>query len=313
MKKIVFGIELEGYRVSDQWEVRTWEVNGVMERSVRQVVHWEEVADHGFHFKPAIETLEDRLAALLVCLAKNPTNLVKKMILVVEGEIEANRLRDLKRAASRAKQQCRRAIITERFDEMLTLTYRENQGDRSLCKKHFKEWVRRMTRSLPGFRYCASFEKQERGAMHVHCATHRLPQHAVFRGVKVKAWELGTKIWRSIVGENNGMCFVGAKTRFGTSRRSKLTLAKMASYVSKYIMKDYEKSPAGSNRYSRSVGSVIEKPTVIRITDCSLLDIIQLTFELGEGDILISHRLGCFKDSLWFCKETPSCFSGAAS
>lgn len=303
MKRIVFGIELEGTRMPDQWEVRTWECNGVMERSVRQMIDWQEVADHGFHFVPEpAETLEDRLAALLRSREMAPGKLVEEMILEVEAEIEEKRLRCLRKAAQRAKQQCRRAIITEGFDELLTLTYRENQTDRTLCKKHFKEWVRRMSKALHGFRYCASFERQERGAMHVHLATHKLPKHVTFKGVQVKAWSLGTKIWRSIVGENNGMCHVGGRTKFGGARRN-LGLAKMAAYVSKYIMKDYELSPPGSNRYSRSLGQPVAKPEVMRFYDCSLQDIITLTFELGEGDTLISHRLGQWKDSLWLCTE----------
>ena len=68
-----------------------------------------------------------------------------------------------------------------------------------------------MKRALGTFRYCASFETQDRGAMHVHIATHKLPQHAKHNGVVVKAWQLGTRIWRDVVKELGGLCFVGGK------------------------------------------------------------------------------------------------------
>ncbi len=302
MRKIVFGIEMEGHRADDEFEVRTWECNGVLERSLRPVTKWEEVADHGFHYVQEKETLEDRLAALLVSRERAPGKLVEKMIAEVLEEIKERDLKNLKRSATRAKQQCRRAIIQEKFDELLTLTYRENQLSRALCKKHFKEWVRRMSRALPGFRYVASFERQERGAMHVHLATHKLPTHATFKGVKVKAWELGTKVWRSIVGDNNGLCFVGGKSRFG-GRATHRGLAQVAAYVSKYIMKDFEESPPGSNRYSRSVGQAVAKSEVMYLRGCTFAEAIAVCFELGEGDVLVSHRLNKYKDATWLCVD----------
>jgi hypothetical protein len=217
--------------------------------------------------------------------------------------LEDRRQASLKKAAQRAKQMCRRVIITENFNELLTLTYRENQLDRDLCKRHFKEFVRRMKKTLPGFRYCASFERQERGSMHVHLATHKLPTHANYKGSKILAWKLGTAVWRSVVGADNGLCHVGAKTRYGATNRKTVSLAKMASYVSKYIMKDYEDSPDGVNRYSRSDKCKIEKSHVMRLSQCSYRDLIELTFELGSGDMLVSHRLGRFHDTLWLCTE----------
>jgi len=283
MERIVDGILFEGKFLENAWDVRTWTKNGVMERSARQVVQWVEV-ENPKHSPADLERWNAQFAA---------------------AHEEERRERSLRKSALRAKTTCRRIIITEGFDELLTLTYRENQTDRDLCKKHFKEWVRRMGRVIKGFRYCASFELQKRGAMHVHIATHKLPEHVQYKGVKIKAWRLGTEVWRSIVGANNGMCHVGGRTRFGTSRRTKMSLAKMASYVSKYITKDYENAPDESNRYSRSNGITVSKPEVMRFTDCTLRDLIELTFELSPGDILISHRVGHFKDSMWLCTEKP--------
>lgn len=288
MERIVNGIVFEGKPLPGSWDVRTWTRNGVVERSARQAIQWTELrvdpdglTAHGYDacgniFFPREDTPE---------------------------EVEEKRLRSLKKAAQRAKTMCRRVIITEGFDELLTLTYRENQEDRALCKKHFSIWQKRMKRALGGFRFCASFEKQERGAMHVHIATHRLPKNANYKGAQVKAWQVGTRIWRDIVGADNGLCFVGGKPKFGVPRRAKMSLAKMAQYVSKYIMKDFEDAPSESNRYSRSNGTEVGKPEHLRLHDCSVKDLIELVFELGEGDVLVDLRLNRWHDGLWMCTE----------
>jgi hypothetical protein len=217
--------------------------------------------------------------------------------------LEERRLKSLKKSAARAKTKCRQFIVSEGFDEMLTLTYRKNQPDRALCKKHFEEWYRRMKRALGEFRFCASFEVQERGSMHVHIATHKLPQHASYRGTKVKAWQVGTRIWRDIVGADNGLCFVGGKSKFGApQKRVSMSLYKMAKYVSKYILKDYELAPEESNRYSRSNGSVGGVVHKVRLTG-SLSEIIACCFECKDGDVLVDHRVSYFKDSWWMTSE----------
>lgn len=288
MERIVNGIVFEGKPLPGSWDVRTWTRNGVVERSARQAYQWTELYE-----------VPDGLTTHGVDACGNIIGPRED----TPEELEEKRLRSLRKAAQRAKTMCRRVIITENFDELLTLTYRENQQDRALCKKHFKAWVRRMKAALGGgFRYCASFEVQERGAMHVHVATHRLPKLAQYKGVKVKAWEVGTKIWRDIVGKDNGMCFVGGKTRWGGFRRH-MSLAKMAAYVSKYIMKDFEDAPSESNRYSRSNGTDPGRPEHIRLDNCSVANLISLCFECGQGDVLVDLRLNRWHDGLWLCTE----------
>lgn len=288
MEKIVDGLRFTGEPVANCFDVRTWSSNGVTERFARPVIEWTEssLLDGGYPDIPYDDP--------------DP---------VKDAEwLEEQRLKSLKASARRAKTACRRFIISENFDEMLTLTYRENQTDRLLCKKHFKEWVRRMKKALVGFRFCASFEAQERGAMHIHCATHRLPPMAVYhsgrgaKGVKVKAWQVGTRIWRDIVGKNNGMCFVGGRTPFGAPRRQRMSLAKMAGYVSKYILKDCETLPPEANRYSRSNGHVDAEVYTIRLTG-SLAEVIAACFECKDGDVLVSHHVSRWSNSWWLCTE----------
>ena len=284
MKKIITGfgdpIQLEGEYNPYKWEVRVFEVNGHREISARNLIDWEEVP-----YQPVLDQFPDQPSLEQI------------------EEAEERRQAALKRNAKRAQTMCRKVIKSEGFDELLTLTYRENQLDRELCKKHFKEWVRRMKRALGGFRYCASFERQERGSMHVHIATKRLPEFGKHGGQKIKSWRLGTTIWRSIVGANNGLCFVGGKNKRGNAKTKRMSLAKMASYVSKYIMKDYEESPEESNRYSRSNGTFIPKPTVYRFDNATLAEIVCACFECADGDVIVSHSVNARNSSYWLCTE----------
>ena len=284
MKKIITGfgqpIQLEGSYNPTSWAVRIFEVNGHREISARNVIDWEEVP-----YKPDLDLFPDQPSLQQL------------------EDAEERRLNNLRKSAKRAQTMCRRVIKAEGFNELLTLTYRENQTDRALCKKHFKEWARRMKKALGDFRYCASFETQKRGAMHVHVATHKLPQHGVYKGVKVKAWQLGTKIWRAIVGADNGMCFVGGKKKNGQYRRN-MSLAKMAQYVSKYIMKDYEEAPEEANRYSRSDKAPLPRKTPpVYLHNVTAAELVALCFQCDDGDVIVSHRVDPMTGSYWLCTE----------
>lgn len=313
MERIIDGVLYEGKTLPDSWDLRTFEVNGHRETSVRPAVQWVEVCNvlpysrenmgDGYKGSPTAENLADWAAQ-------------------DAADAESRRVSCLKKSAARAKTMCRRVIKAESFNEMLTLTYRENQNDRELCKVHFKEWYRRMKKALGGFRFCASFELQERGAMHVHVATHKLPESALLKGVKVQAWRVGTLIWRDIVGHemcgpllpskdglkrpkiDNGLCFVGGKTSHGAPRRRHaMSIGKMASYVSKYILKDFELCPEEKNRYSRSNGTLVPKPVLVKLHGMTLLEVLDLAFHCGDGDVILSHRIGSMKDSYWLVTE----------
>jgi hypothetical protein len=296
MERIIDGRLYEGKRNPDSWEVRIWEQGGHREISASNVIEWSEVgaAPSG---RP-----EGLLPGSLVLDKDERAKLLAKE----KADAEERRLDNLKRNANRAKTACRRIIKAEGFDELLTLTYRENQQDRALCKAHFKEWVRRMKRHLGGeFRYCASFERQDREAMHVHLAVHKLPKHAVHKGVKIESWRLGTAVWHTVVGEDNGLCYVGAKKRWSGDKRMPLGKARMAAYVSKYIMKDYADAEASSNRYSRSNGVPVVRPRVMRFDRATLADIIALAFTCEDGDVVVSHHASEEHGRYWLCTEQP--------
>ncbi|CAM3419825.1 hypothetical protein [Delftia tsuruhatensis] len=294
---------LDGHTLPDAWDVSIKTVNGHRETSFRNAVVWTESA-----LRPPPEmSREDYLAQF-------------------EGEELAVRLRELEKEdlerkqkqqeknAGRAKSACRWFIKANGLNELLTITYRENQEDRALCKLHFKEWVRRMKRALGGqFVYCAAFERQERGAMHVHVACHKLPKHVMHKGVKIEAWRLGTEVWRAIVGADNGLCFVGGRNKSGNRYTRTRSIAKIAAYVSKYIMKDYLGAPGESNRYSRSDkrDGVADMPKAerIRIWGRTFEEMVELAFDCRDGEVIVSHRItrDDFRgDRYWLVTEPDS-------
>lgn len=107
-----------------------------------------------------------------------------------------------------------------------------------------------------------------------------------------------------------------------------MSVGKMASYVSKYILKDYLLCPAEKNRYSASnrpstalvevAGPLLpgdKRPMVRngpikthrRVQAATLLEVIHLIAEFSEHDSIISHRIGQFKDSYWLVTEPDPC------
>lgn len=272
------GVLLRGEELPGAYRVCAWESGGHREISVKPVIQWTE---------------EDSLTPEELA-AQNDGKSRKQL----EHEEAERRERNQRKAAQRAKTRCRRFIKTEAFNQLLTITYRENQTDVELFKKHFKEWVRRMRAALGGqFRYCSGFEPQQRGAWHAHVTCHRLPEHVQHKGVKVPAWRLGTVIWRSIVGQDNGLVFVGGKTKTGLPRRQRMSCAQMAAYVSKYIIKHYELMPDESNRYSRSDGGVEGERYTYVLQDCAnLTEAVDRALEwLTNTANVVSHRL----DTAW--------------
>lgn len=282
MQRIIDGTLYERNLAPGCWTVSTKTMNGVTERIARPARVWEEVG----------------LAPDWMLVQP-----VGELDPVADADyIEERHQSNLRRAARRAKIACKWFIVQEGFDELLTLTYRDNQTDERLAKEHFAKWLRRMKAALPGFRFCAGFEPQDRGAWHIHVATHKLPEHAQYKGVKIPAWRLGTEIWRDVVGPSeedlpNGLCFVGGKPSRWGKRRRNLGLYKMANYVSKYILKHYELVPEGKNRYSRSNGAARVKAEVLHLAGVeSLAQLVACVFELADGATVVSHRAGKEQD-----------------
>lgn len=296
MRKIVDGMVFEGKLSDTDLEVTVWESNGHIECSARPAVDWDEPV-------PADRLGPEGMYRL------DAEELAKREV-QREAEAEAARERARERNARRAKTQCRRFIKVMGFDELLTLTYRENQTDESLAKEHARAFFRRMAQLVPGFGYCAGYEPQKRGAWHVHAAIWKLPPKITmkvrtsdggWRELTMDSWRVGTAVWRSIVGKDNGMCFVGGKG--ARAKAARQSLAKMAGYVSKYITKHYELVPDGKQRYTHSKGEEVPKAQRTRMRMTMREFIAFAVQRLGDGVSIVDNRLGRFKDSYWLCAE----------
>lgn len=160
---------------------------------------------------------------------------------------DERRAANAERAARRAKSEVRRRCKAMGLDSLLTLTYRANQQDEELCKLHLKEFVRRLRRLVPGFAYVAAFERQKRGAWHVHLAVHRIQSHFMQSGVRVKSFDLVRSVWRSVVGDLGGNIDIQRKRR-----SSAKTGAQLAAYLSKYMTKGHEEGREYQKRYTCS-------------------------------------------------------------
>ena len=291
-ERIIDGVLYQGQTVPGAWDVSGWRGGGHHELSARPKVVWHEVGP----------ITRNRTWEEWILEAETDVEAAER-VLEWEAWKRSRKLANLEGNARRAQTACRRFIKAECFNELLTLTYRENQTDLELFKVHFKEWVRRMKRALGGqFRYCAGFEPQKRGAWHAHVACHKLPKHVEYGGVKIAAWKLGTAVWRAVVGEVGGMCFVGGKTRHGAPAIQRMSLARMAAYVSKYIVKHYELCPDEKNRYSHSNGLVRGERYRLTVTGVPrVFDVLELAFECGDGESVVSHI--CDSRGYWLVTE----------
>jgi len=256
MFKVVGDSVFERVRVEGSYAVRKWDLGGGhVECLVNPVYRWVETDDDPV--RTAVGIAEDRKAQS-----------------VIDEE-------NAERAARRAKTKVRRLCKVLFLDTLLTLTYRENQQSLELCKRHLALFLKRVNRVLEplGGRlpYVACFERQKRGAWHVHIATRRLAHVIQSSGVAVKSYDLLRSMWRATVGELAGNIDVSRRKR--TSSRSS---ARLSSYLSKYILKDCNELGEGVRRFQASAAG-LPAPTCLVVVGEGLADCIERCYEGMEG------------------------------
>ena len=255
MLRLVDGMLYRG-KPADEFQLTVHRLgNGHAEASVRRSIWWEED-------KVATPEIIDLWA--------------KQREESADERREANRQRGARRATTRV----RRLVKVAGMDALLTLTYREKLTDLALCKKHLKEFNRRMRRLIPGWRWVAAFEKQDRGAWHVHMAIDTLPRELpASNGVKVKSYNIVRAVWRSVVGHDNGNIDQSRRRRHARS-----SAAKVAAYISKYMLKAFADGDAWSNRYSAGGLDALPAAQRVRFLGYSLSDMVQLAYdEIATG------------------------------
>lgn len=178
-----------------------------------------------------------------------------------EGDREAN----IERAARRAKQKVRYLAKSMQVNSLWTLTYREKVTDRDLVLKHLDAFRRRVVTVLGEWQYIATLEKQERGAWHIHLATHALPTRIIKKGYRpVKSWDVMRAIWRSVTGALGGNFDESKRSRYGVQGKRPKPIrgaGAIASYIAGYVAKDMLESELNRKRYSVSRG--VKMPAVI--------------------------------------------------
>lgn len=282
MLRIIDGYVYEGKPSSDQYNVKLIDLgHGHREALVNRATVWEEVG----------HVSEQKWRYHLEMLEEMSPELRQKL-----DEEKAER--NANRAARRAKTKVRQLCKVMGVDALLTLTYRDNITDMDVCKAHVKEFVRRMRRVLPGFAYVAAFERQKRGAWHVHMAIHALPFQLPWAGVKVKSYSVVRGIWRAVAGAAGGNIDQARR-----KRNSRKTSAQIASYISKYITKAFNEGERFTNRYS---ASAVDMPQAVRmrLQGSSLADIIGLVYlHMGAAGTITRPWISGWGDVFFLSSE----------
>lgn len=282
MFRIIEGQVYEGKPSRDRYRVTLRDLgHGHREASVNRCVDWVDAGP----LHP-----DSRAAQILRGEIEDPD---------AEDKREANIRRSARRAKSKIRQRCK----AQALDSLLTLTYRANQTDRTLCELHLKLFLEKLRRAIPGFAYVAFFEQQKRGAWHVHMAVRKLPlKLSAVNGVQVKSFNVVRAIWRRVVGDFGGNIDLGRWK--GNARKS---AAKCAAYISKYCLKAYADGETGSKRYRASSVEVPPADT-LQFQAASLAELIDMVVSWVGEDArdLATSWLSPFKDCYFVASERLS-------
>lgn len=277
MIRIIDGVAYEGKRGSS-FKVKAADLGGGhLEVTASRVTEWHEMDLTPIAMELLLENLEARK--------------------LEPGYEEEKAKRHAEQSARRAKRRVRQLCKVMGVDTLLTLTYRANQEDLALCKRHLKEFNRRLLRVLPDFSFVAAFERQERGAWHVHLATRRIPLNVADRNhqnaVKVRSYEVIRRVWRSVVGDLGGNIDVSRR-----KYHAKKTAAQIASYIAGYIVKEFTEGEKWSNRWTKYGEGVVPEPVVLGFVSTPL-EAIEVAYSLLANDQRVAvARLDRWKD--WF-------------
>lgn len=206
-----------------------------------------------------------------VCVASPPPPTLEEVL----ARAKLNRERATRRARTMVRRLCKAKALTT----LLTLTYRENMADRARMARDFDVFMKRLRRVVPGIEYVCVFERQKRGAWHAHIAVPRVLSHYLVKGHLVRSYDLLRSLWRGVVGVDNGNVDVSRNRRVGRSG------AKLASYLSKYIGKEFGAGDRYANSYSAS-GRELPPAIVERVVTssqsaaiCALVDLMRLDID----------------------------------
>ncbi|MDO9094588.1 MAG: hypothetical protein Q8R98_17135 [Rubrivivax sp.] len=204
---------------------------------------------------------------------------------------------NVERAVRRAKQGVRKLAKAMIVNSLWTLTYRDNEQDRAQVMRDLRAFRDRTRAVLGEWKYIAVLERQERGAYHIHLATHALPTRLASGGVKVKSWDVMRAIWRSVTGERGGNFDEAKRSKRWSPGQHKPVrgAGAIARYIAGYVAKDMHESPENKKRYSHTLG--VDMPAPLKeaweADEVTMLELMQLAFS----------RVGQRITSAWFDAE----------
>ena len=201
-----------------------------------------------------------------------------------EGDLAENGARARRRAKQQVRVWCKSAFV----NSLWTLTFQELVLDRELVLRLLDRFRRRVETLLPGWKYLAVLERQERGAWHIHLATHALPRMLAVSGhggkpAMAKSWNVMRAVWRAVIAN------VGLHGNFDEAKRKRngssiKGAGKIARYIAGYVAKDMENSSLNRKRYSCSKG--VDLPPAVRASfahDSRLVELLELAYAaVGE-------------------------------
>lgn len=223
--------------------------------------------------------------------------------LLDEERKEKARIRAREIERCKAKTRCRHRIKSHNLRQMMTCTYKENMQDFDRVRRDWKAFVRVLAKVVKGFRAVWGFERQDRGAWHVHAAIDKLPPWLIDKkGNRVRSFKFVRAMWVRITGtwegaENGTVNFDGHnKTKLGTPAKwtREQSLAQIAGYIAKYLTKDYGEGLAGRNMWGSSQHMDTGKVDVFELPEMPWWQAIDLAFELREGERIAAHRVDRF-------------------
>lgn len=211
----------------------------------------------------------------------------------------------LKIAANRAKTRVRRLCKAMGACTLLTLTYRFNELDLSRVKNDLKRFNDRMSRVFSDFRFVAAFERQKRGAWHMHLATGGLPssvtkKNANGNAVRIKSFDVIRSIWRSVTGDRGGNIDVARR-----KRHSQSSPAAIARYLSKYITKEFSEGDKGVNRYA-AYGDFALPPVIELGIVKNVLEAVEIAYSLIGDRLVFDQHYSRFGDWYYLHAEMSS-------
>jgi hypothetical protein len=165
---------------------------------------------------------------------------------------------NMERCVRRAKAAVRRKVMAGGLDHLLTLTIRANVVEKAIAELYLENFIRLVHRYYPAWPYVVVFERQRRGAYHMHLAVKGFQNVVLLR-----------VLWLKVVGEGN----IDVQYR-KTGKGAQWKKSDLARYLAKYVDKDME-SELNQRRYRCSLGieipgEVSRVPVWVKVKDFAL-------------------------------------------